>query len=254
MLVGRATAMTFEPLTPERRRQQTRDYLLRAAEQVFARRGFHGATLDEVAALAGFTKGAVYSNFKNKDDLFIALLESRYEENMEGLRAILDSSQGAPEAHLADFAAFVRDEYEIEGDTWVPLDLEFTLYAMRNPDARKKLAAFRRRDLESVARIIAAERERQGIKGAESPDHAARIVVALMRGIGLLRMIDPEMVDESFLEDLMDFFYRAMTAGPEDRSPPTKKRLESLPSTSRPSSRSDTGKPPPRRGGAKRNR
>ncbi|MGH9028978.1 MAG: TetR family transcriptional regulator, partial [Acidimicrobiales bacterium] len=47
--------MSFEPLTPERRRQQTRDYLLKAAEQVFAERGFNGASLDEVAAVAGFT-------------------------------------------------------------------------------------------------------------------------------------------------------------------------------------------------------
>ena len=68
--------MTLEPLTPERRRQQTRDYLLQAAAQVFAERGFHGASLDEVAAAAGFTKGAVYSNFKNKEDLFLALLEA----------------------------------------------------------------------------------------------------------------------------------------------------------------------------------
>lgn len=229
--------MTFEPLTPDRRRQQTRDYLLKAAEQVFSRRGFHGATLDEVAALAGFTKGAVYSNFKNKDDLFIALLESRYEQEMETLHAMLDSAVGPPETHLADFAVFLRDQYESEGDTWVPLDLEFILYAMRNPAARRKLAAFRRRDLQSVAELIAAERDRQGIVGAESPEHAARIVVALMRGIGIMRMIDPETVDESFLEDLMDFFYRAMVAdrGTEDRSKAgTTRRLKALPPTSRP--------------------
>ncbi len=247
MLVGCATDMTFEPLTPERRRQQTRDYLLKAAEQVFARRGFHGATLDEVAALAGFTKGAVYSNFKNKDDLFIALLESRYEHEMETLQAILDSSVGPPETHLGDFAAFLGEQYEAEGETWVPLDLEFVLYAMRNPTARRKLAAFRRRDLESVAELIAAERERQGIVGAESPEHAARIVVALMRGIGIMRMIDPQTVDESFFEDLMDFFYRAMvTEGRTEDRPRagTTRRLKALPSTGRPKRKPPTARRP----------
>jgi len=244
--------MTFEPLTPERRRQQTREYLLRAAEQVFARRGFHGTTLDEVASLAGFTKGAVYSNFKNKDDLFLALLESRYEENMEGLREILASSQGPPETQLAEFAAFIREEFEKEGDTWAPLDLEFTLYAMRNPEARRKLAAFRRWDVESVAHIIGAERTRQGIEGPEPPDRIARIVVALMRGVGLMRMIDPDTVDETFLDDLMDFFYRAMTPGPEDRSMPgTKRNLSTVVST-RPPARQSKKKRAPSGGGRRK--
>src|SRR5919204_3512035 len=63
--------VTIEPLTPERRRAMTRQHLLEAAAIVFARKGFHESTLDEVAATAGFSKGAVYSNFKSKDDLFV---------------------------------------------------------------------------------------------------------------------------------------------------------------------------------------
>jgi AcrR family transcriptional regulator len=208
--------MAFEPLTPERRRRQTRDYLLKAAEQVFAERGFHAASLDEVAAVAGFTKGAVYSNFKNKDDLFIALLEARYEQEMEDLRRILDSSGGPPEAQLNDLAEHIRQQFESGGDTWAALDMEFCLYALRNPSAREKLAAFRRMDAESVAAMIAAERKRQGIESTQSPANAARIVVALMRGISVMRMIDPSTVDDSFLADLMDFFYRAMTSGSQD--------------------------------------
>jgi AcrR family transcriptional regulator len=62
-------------LTRAQRRQQTRARLLEAAGQVFARRGFHAATLDEVAEAAGYTKGAVYANFANKDGLFLALLD-----------------------------------------------------------------------------------------------------------------------------------------------------------------------------------
>src|SRR5579862_5698159 len=92
--------MALEPLTPDRRRQQTRAYLLKAAEQVFSERGFHGATLDEVAAVAGFTKGAVYSNFQSKDDLFLALLEARYQSGMASVRALLDD-KAAPHSGAA---------------------------------------------------------------------------------------------------------------------------------------------------------
>src|SRR5579872_2001924 len=134
--------MAFEPLTPERRRRQTRDYLLQAAAKVFAERGFHGASLDEVAAVAGFTKGAVYSNFKNKEDLFLALLHAHYEQEMEGVRATLERTEGPVEEHLSDFAALVGGQFDDLGDDWAVLYQEFALYAMRNPVARAKLAAF----------------------------------------------------------------------------------------------------------------
>src|SRR6202161_4537061 len=98
---------TFEPLTPERRRQQTREHLLTAAAQVFAERGFHGATRDAVAAAAGFSKGAVYSNFRNKEDLFLALLEASYSTEMQSLRATLQASEVPPEARLGDFLPVV---------------------------------------------------------------------------------------------------------------------------------------------------
>src|ERR1035438_3365086 len=97
--------MALEPLTPERRRQRTREHLLAAAAEVFAERGFHGASLDEVAAVAGFTKGAVYSNFKNKEDLFLALFKANYDREMDALRVTLQASEVPPEARLSDFVA-----------------------------------------------------------------------------------------------------------------------------------------------------
>src|SRR5271166_4734292 len=104
--------MAIEPLTPERRRQQTREHLLQAAAQVFAERGFHGASLDEVAAAAGFTKGAVYSNFKNKEDLFLALLEDAYTRELSALKDTMEHSDVPPEARLGDFVALIGKEFD----------------------------------------------------------------------------------------------------------------------------------------------
>src|SRR3954452_23615459 len=81
--------MTFEPLTPERRRAQTRRPLLDAAAVVFARKGFHGATIDEVAQTAGFTEGAVYSNFKDKEATFFALIDDRIERQFSIVSEVL---------------------------------------------------------------------------------------------------------------------------------------------------------------------
>src|SRR4029079_9282818 len=95
MTPPRGTA-PFEPRPPDRRRAMTRQHLLEAAAIVFARNGFPGATLDEVSARAGFTKGAVYSNFKSKDDLFLALLEDRTERQLAVVSDVLEAGGHAP--------------------------------------------------------------------------------------------------------------------------------------------------------------
>jgi AcrR family transcriptional regulator len=206
--------LVSEPLTPERRRQQTRDYLLAAAAQVFSERGFHGTTLDEVAAAAGFTKGAVYSNFKSKDDLFLALLESRYQSEMSALRATAEAAEGPPEAHLYDFVEFVRNRpVDRSGQVWSALYQEFVVYALRHPTARQKLAELEEEELSSVAALIEAERQRHGIEVDLTVEHAARIVTALMRGVSTMQLIEDDPMDETFLRSLLDFIARGLNPG-----------------------------------------
>src|SRR5579862_2567900 len=159
--------MTIQPLTPERRRQQTRDHLLAAAAQVFAQRGFHGASLDEVAAVAGFTKGAVYSNFRNKEDLFLAVLGSIYSQEIDALKETLESSDTPSDARLSDFAELVKRQGGPGGDAWILYE-EFHLYALRNELARERLADLDRQDIEQVALVIEGERGRQGLPRLES--------------------------------------------------------------------------------------
>ncbi len=201
--------MPLEPLTAERRRQQTREYLLRAAAQVFAERGFHEATLDEVAAAAGFTKGAVYSNFKNKEDLFLALLEDAYARDMAAIKETLEASDVPPEARLGDFVQMMRGEME-----YVPnlgtLYLEFHLYALRNPTARERLNELERADVRAIADIIESERTQREIEIDEPVERTARIIVALFRGISMMRTSDPEMAGEDLLEGAIAFVSRGL--------------------------------------------
>ena len=203
--------MAIEPLTPERRRQQTRDHLLAAAAQVFAERGFHGASLDEVAAVAGFTKGAVYSNFKNKEDLFLALFRSIYERETEALRETLRASDVPPEARLSDFVALFRDQAHLAGNFGL-LYQEFWLYAARNPAAREQFTQIDDEAVEALAQLIADERQRQGIGSPESAIQMARIIEVLFRGIGVLRVLQPDVADESLIEAAISFVARGLGA------------------------------------------
>ena len=198
--------MPLEPLTADRRRQQTRDYLMEAAERVFAERGFHAATLDEVAAAAGFTKGAVYSNFKNKEDLFLALIEAAYSREMAALKETLEASEVPPEARLGDFVGLIRAELDRAPSDWGALYLEFMLYAMRNPTARERLNALERTDIVAIAEIIASHDHLD----AAPAERSARIIVALFRGISLMRALDPDAAGEALLEDAVAFVTRAL--------------------------------------------
>jgi AcrR family transcriptional regulator len=201
----------LEPLTQERRRQQTREHLLAAAAQVFAERGYHGATLDEVARVAGFTKGAVYSNFKNKDDLFLALFKANYEREMAQIVATLESSTVPAVDRLSDFVALIQ-----EGSNQPPnsalLYLEFWLYAARNADARARLAAIDDEAVRSLAALLRAERAHEGIEPLEDPERVARVIEMLFRGIGLLRLTQPDVVDEELLTVALEFVARGLDA------------------------------------------
>jgi AcrR family transcriptional regulator len=205
--------MTIQPLTPERRRQQTRDHLLAAAAQVFGERGFHGASLDEVAAVAGFSKGAVYSNFKSKEDLFLALFKANYDREMEALRATLEASELPSEARLSDFVALIRDQTRETGANFGLLYEEFWLYAVRNPTAREQLIRLEDENVRAIAEIIEAERLRLGIEALESVERVARVIAVLFHGIARLRILQPDVADDSLVATAISLIARGVGVG-----------------------------------------
>jgi AcrR family transcriptional regulator len=202
--------MDLQPLTPERRRQQTREHLLAAAAEVFAARGFHGASLDEVAAVAGFTKGAVYSNFKNKEDLFLALFKANYDREMNAIRGALADSGVPPEARISEFVDLIRDQTAQAGRNFSLLYQEFSLYAARNPAVREELTRIDDEGAQALAEIIQAERERVGLEPLASPLQTARIVELLFRGIGQLQNLQPDVADDEFVAAAIAFVARGL--------------------------------------------
>jgi len=175
-------------LTRTQRRQQTRTRLLDAAGQVFAQRGFHATTLDEVAEVAGYTKGAVYSNFANKDALFLALLDQRVAAQLQQVQALyaIDSTQELAAALRArteqDFAA-ARD--------FGLLMVEFSLYAMRNPTAQAELATRYRQLRERLAELITSRYARHHSTPPRPAEHLAALALATDAGLFLQYTADP---------------------------------------------------------------
>src|SRR6266480_1721632 len=137
--------------TPNRRQlkqERTRSLLLDAAARVFARRGYHVATLEEVAAEAGFTKGAVYSNFESKEGLFLALVDVEIAKRVREIGTVV-SAGASPEAIEAEaerqFQRFIREESH-----WPLLFYEFFSYGARQKELRGEFVKRRR----TVHRVI----------------------------------------------------------------------------------------------------
>jgi AcrR family transcriptional regulator len=131
-------ATVAAPATKKRRREETREKLLRAAYSVFATHGYDRATVDEIVREAGFSKGAFYVHFESKEDLFWAMLEGRIEYLQDTMRQALDTTQSVAENHRRILQAiFALDKKDKQ---WPAVFVEFLANATRNERVREKLS------------------------------------------------------------------------------------------------------------------
>jgi AcrR family transcriptional regulator len=188
----------------------TRQHLLDAAAVVFARSGFHGSTLDEVAKTAGFTKGAVYSNFTSKDDLFLALLDDRIDRQFAIVTEVLESGSHEQVEQAPRMRDLIRAGALFSDDTWETLFLEFVLYARRNPAAAEKLAARAEREREFVVQLMRDEYATVGATPKYPLRELAEISLALFGGLTMARLVDPRAVTEATFDTVLDLLYDVM--------------------------------------------
>ena len=183
---------------------------MRSAASVAAQRGLERASLDAVAEHAGFTKGAVYANFKSKEDLFLAMLDARFAERLAELDRIL-SSEEDPDVQARAAAAGLIAAIESEPE-WQRLFFEFTVYAARNEGFRVELAARSRTMRERLAERLAARAARLGIEPVLPPEQVATMIFAMAHGVALERLLDPKALPDGLLPEMMTVFFSGLRA------------------------------------------
>jgi AcrR family transcriptional regulator len=166
------------------RKEMTRELLLDAAIDVFAEKGYHGASLDDVADAAGFTKGAVYSNFTRKADLFRALLDRETKRINSAFTQMIET---APLELLPDVAGELLANPEADPQIQTLL-VEFWLAAVRDPSLREPLLQARVGVGQAFAAKLAESDVDPGMSGAE----LAVVFDALVTGLLMNRALDPE--------------------------------------------------------------
>jgi AcrR family transcriptional regulator len=199
------------------KRDEVRARLLKVAYGVFAERGYEGASLERVAEAAGFSKGAVYSNFANKDELFFELVAARIDERTEAVRSTAErlttnrraSKLDAPPranmaASLARLAGEELGELGEADPAWQMLFIEFWLRCVRNEGLRTQLAEKRREMRSKIANRIENEARESGIQltDREAMDMATT-VLALSNGLGIEGLIDPDAVRPALFGEML---------------------------------------------------
>jgi AcrR family transcriptional regulator len=203
-------SISMARLTRKQKKDLTRSQLLKAARKAFLRRGFHRASLEEVAEEADLTTGAIYSNFEGKSDLFLALLEEHIERRVQEIYEATAGRQTLEDLVRRDARRSMGQELE-----WNLLLMEFWTYAARDPRLRQELAARHFRLLEAGAKLLEEAAAELGETLLLPALHLARAVSAMQRGIALERLVDPEGVPEDLLESMLGLFFREATAPAE---------------------------------------
>jgi AcrR family transcriptional regulator len=191
------------PHTPRPRKDEVRSRVLQAAGEVFAERGFAAASLDQVAAAAGFTKGAVYSNFVSKDGLFLALMTDEVARRVDVVETALRQAADLPGALAAVGAELSRRDA-----TWQLLFLEFWQRAMRDPAVRRAFVASRRDLRARVAEVVARFLAEHPVRTGWDAESLTVVLIALSNGLAVEALPDPDAVPDDLLArvlaDLVD--------------------------------------------------
>jgi AcrR family transcriptional regulator len=190
------------------RTKETQARLLNAAEELFVRDGYEAAQLDEIAARAERSKGAVYTHFKSKEDLFLALFENRTREYVDRLVSQLRkcASQKQSLEAFREFYVGLADD-----STWSILTLEFKLFALRHPESKQRLRkAF---EMAKPPRDEAGDKQMFGrLTGERKKDNELAIVALgpILSGLMLESHFEPQILSEKGIRRLLGRIFDAL--------------------------------------------
>jgi AcrR family transcriptional regulator len=187
-------------LTRAEAKARTRTLLLDAAAEVFARKGFAGASVEEIAETAGFSIGAFYSNFANKDELFVELLSTHSRNQIaESARLMNDRAKGKRGLGRQLIAAADED--------FPLLEAEFWLYSVRNPQVEAALAERMREPREALKKLVGEALRRMDPPVTDLDVPVSVIVASLFAGLVRQRRVDPESVSAELYDKALHWLF-----------------------------------------------
>ena len=189
----------------------SREQLLTAAARVFARAGYHGASMSEIAAEAGFSKGALYWSFASKEELFFALLDE-LDEQLRALIAASASQERTGELSRG-ISAVLTDAREV-----VLLFHEYSALAVRDPKVAARYAGRNARLREEIATAVRRRHETIGVPLAIPAEDLATALIALVDGLSIQQLTEPDAVPEELFGQIAALIEDGMTLQAKERT------------------------------------
>lgn len=206
--------------TRAEKQARTRAELIATAARVFARRGYSGASVEEIAEEAGYSHGAVYSNFEGKADLFLAVFEEYMAERVGELaetQAALDAD--APlEVRARALADQWMDRLARDRES-VVLHMEFIAHADRDPELAGRFGTRSAAMREAVSRYISHYQQEAGVELALPPDELALVLRALGIGLAVESLVSPDAVRHDLYGDFVELLVGLMREGGSTEAP-----------------------------------
>ena len=192
-------------------RADARARILAAAGRLIAERGYRAASVDDIAAAAGFSKGAVYWHFGSKEDLLHTLIDERLRDRTEAMLARLE--EAPPEV---DTGHEVGDRYMgllVEDPELVLLANEYWSMAVRDPKLRRRYAKRQAERREALANALQVRQEHRGTPDVGLPTiEAATAFLALASGLAMERLIDADAVPDHLYGEIVGLVYQGAVA------------------------------------------
>ncbi len=200
----------------EERKQETRAELIAAAATVFARRGFHGASLEQIAQEAGYSTGAVYWHFKGKDDLFLAVYEAQAAARVRDIDDFRRRAEGdlprRARGYADQFMARLRDDPE-----FMILSLEFLVHAWRNPPLREAFGDRVAWGRLAIARMLEEQTQQMGHELPMPAEDLATVLRELGVGLGFAKLADPDAIPDHLFGDFVEMLFELLAMTRHER-------------------------------------
>jgi AcrR family transcriptional regulator len=202
-------------MTREQSKANTRERLLAAARRVFARSGFHGASVEEIASMAGFSTGALYSNFDGKEDLFLVLMEREIDEHAREISEAVRQRASVSERATGGARQWMT-MIEREPDLLL-LFMEFWAYGVRDAQIRPKVAEQFAHMREVLTKLIAESVREFDLELDIPPEQLAVAIDALADGIARQKLADPDAVPDELMGRVLSLLFAGATRPAQSR-------------------------------------
>ncbi|HMG41957.1 MAG TPA: TetR/AcrR family transcriptional regulator [Acidimicrobiales bacterium] len=186
------------PLTRQESQARTRSRLVRSAERVFLKQGYLAASIGQIARTAGYTTGAVYSNFTSKEDLGLAVIQRHMVKGIVAMQEQLDAAEPTVTARLAALGQWVDDQ--LGDEEWVVLVTEFALSTRHKPAMRAQSSQGLMAARMAISGILDGQSRELGVPLPMSSDRLAAAILGLGIGVSVLRIADPSTDSRTFGE------------------------------------------------------